>query len=152
MSRSISGRTRWLGIFGDPILHASAPGLINELLHARNIDAVMVPMHVAEGAAALHERFERHYPGTRRVTERADAADHQIVINATSLGMHEADDLSLDPRTLNPTMLAAEIVIKAEPTPFLAAALAHGCAVQPGRPMLEAQLELMLQFVGIGCG
>lgn len=267
MSRAISGRTRWLGILGDPIAHASAPGLINELLRVRDIDAVMVPMHVAakdlattvaglrgvhnflgaivtmphkipvidsldrltpaaarggacnmlrrnadgtlegtildgEGfiaglaaaghavtgkrvllfgaggaataigfalcdhgvrtltihnrtrtsAAALHERLERHYPGVTRVSEAADAGDHQIVINATSLGMHEADDLPLDPRTLKPIMLAAEIVITATPTPFLAAALARGCVVHPGKPMLEAQLDLMLQFAGIGHG
>jgi shikimate dehydrogenase len=267
MSRAISGRTRWLGILGDPIAHACAPGLINELLRARDIDAVMVPMHVArrdlaitvaglrgvhnflgaivtmphkipvvdcldrltpaaqrvgacnmlrrsadgtlegtildgEGfvaglsaaghavagkrvlllgaggaataigfalcahgvkalaihnrtrttAAALHERLERHYAGITRVSAAADAGDYEIVINATALGMHEADDLPLDPRTLRPSMLAAEIVITAKPTPFLAAALACGCVVQPGKPMLEAQLDLMLQFAGIGHG
>jgi shikimate dehydrogenase len=101
-------------------------------------------------AAALHERLERHYPGITRVSETADAGDHQIVINATSLGMREADDLPLDPRTLKPPMLAAEIVITPTPTPFLAAALARGCVAQPGKPMLEAQLDLMLQFAGIG--
>jgi shikimate dehydrogenase len=264
MSGAISGRTRWLGIIGDPIAHASAPGLINEKLRIRAIDAVMVPLHVAApeleatiaglrcihnfagaivtmphkipviahldrltpaaqrvgacnmlrrnadgsldgtildgdgfvagllaaghtvagkrvlllgaggaataiafalcaagverltihnrtaaAAVALHERLACHYPHNTRVIERADAGDHQIVINATSLGMRDGDDLPVDPNTLQASMLAAEVVIKPDPTPFLAAALARGCSVQHGRPMLEAQLDLMLQFAGV---
>jgi shikimate 5-dehydrogenase len=44
-------------------------------------------------------------------------------------------------------MVAAEVVIAAQPTPFLAEAARRGCAVHPGLPMLEAQIDLMLDFV-----
>jgi shikimate dehydrogenase len=47
--RAISGRTVLLGIIGDPIAQAKAPGLVNPILGERGIDAVLVPMQVEAG-------------------------------------------------------------------------------------------------------
>jgi shikimate 5-dehydrogenase len=46
-----------------------------------------------------------------------------------------------------PGTVAAEVVISAAPTPFLAAAAARGATVHPGEPMLAAQIELILDFI-----
>lgn len=43
---TISGRTRILGIFGDPVAHSLSPLMQNEALAAAGIDAVYVPFHV----------------------------------------------------------------------------------------------------------
>jgi shikimate dehydrogenase len=49
----ISGRTRFYGIFADPIGHVQAPAAFNALLDRRGVDAVFVPLHVpAEHFAA----------------------------------------------------------------------------------------------------
>lgn len=44
---TITGKTRVFGILADPIHHVKTPQRINEWLHARRIDAVMVPLQVA---------------------------------------------------------------------------------------------------------
>jgi shikimate dehydrogenase len=45
----ISGSTRILGIFGDPVAHSFSPQMHNAALHAAGIDAVYVPFHVTPG-------------------------------------------------------------------------------------------------------
>ena len=47
--QAISGSTAILSIIGDPIEQARAPGLVNPVLDARGIDAVLVPMRVDAG-------------------------------------------------------------------------------------------------------
>lgn len=42
----VSGRTRVLGIFGDPIAHSFSPLMQNHALEGAGIDAVFVPFHV----------------------------------------------------------------------------------------------------------
>jgi shikimate dehydrogenase len=44
-------------------------------------------------------------------------------------------------------VLAAEIVVARETTGFLAEAERRGCRVHPGRPMLAAQIALMIDFM-----
>ncbi len=43
---SITGKTRVLGIFGDPVSHSLSPVMQNEALGAVPIDAIYVPFHV----------------------------------------------------------------------------------------------------------
>ena len=262
---AISGATRLLFVIGDPIAHASAPGLINTKLASAGIDAVMVPLHVpasglsaaisalrgirncagaiitmphkirviehldsltdaagqvgavnvvrrepdgrlvgtmldGEGFVAGLERAGHRIAGTRvlllgaggaasaiafavarhgaihltihnrtptratdlvarlrdageRISACAGAAvatNHDVVINATPLGMTADDAPPLDPKSLEPHMLAAEVITTPERTTFLAQAAQRGCTVHPGRPMLVAQLELMVEFMGVG--
>ena len=48
--------------------------------------------------------------------------------------------------------LAAEVVIAPTMTPFLREAANRGCVTHPGRPMLLAQIDLMLDFMLNGDG
>jgi shikimate dehydrogenase len=123
----ITGRTALLAFLADPVAQARAPGLVNAALAARGLDALLMPLHVPP-------------EGLGRVV---------LVVNGTSLGMRDGDALPLDARRLDRGAVAAEIVIADEPTPFLAAARERGCAVHFGQPMLEAQIELMLEFMAL---
>ena len=42
----ISGSTRWMAIIADPVSQAKTPGLMNELIQSRELDAVLIPLHV----------------------------------------------------------------------------------------------------------
>ncbi len=260
----ITGRTAVLGIIGDPVIQARSPQLMNALLAARGIDAVLVPLHVApaglaavlaglraiqslkgvvvtmphkqtiiplldkvepeaaqvgacnivrrdpdgrligsmfdgegfvaglkqaghdprgrrvfmagaggaasgiafalgkHGAAALtlHNRgiaraedlaarVRAAWPGMAAATGPADPSGHDIVINATSLGMQPGDALPLDMAGLKPGMVAAEIIMQPETTAFLAAAAQRGCTLHRGQARLAAQLDLMREFLKI---
>ena len=70
-----------------------------------------------------------------------------LVVNATSLGMRSDDPTPLDVGGLEPGALVAEAPIRPEPTRLLAAAAARGCRTHGGLAMLEAQIELMAEFV-----
>jgi shikimate dehydrogenase len=98
-------------------------------------------------AEALAARVGAAHPGFAVAVGGPGCAGHDLVVNATSLGMRPGDALPVDPAGLAPGTIAAEIVIRPEPTPFLAAAAARGCAVQPGAPMLAEQIELLLDFM-----
>ena len=67
----------------------------------------------------------------------------QIVINATSLGMNETDELPLDPALIEPSMLVAEVVAKPAVTRLLREAEKHGAATHSGQHMIECQVPLI---------
>jgi shikimate dehydrogenase len=97
----------------------------------------------------LARRVAAAYPQLSIEIGTRDASNHDLVVNATSLGMKKDDALSFDADTLHASQILAEIIMDPEETPIMAAARAKGCRVHPGRPMLLAQRELMIRFLGI---
>lgn len=99
----------------------------------------------AEGLAA---RLARHYPKLALAAGSNDPKGYDIVVNATPLGMRPGDPLPMDARRIDATAFVGEVVMKAEETPFLAAARARGCATQIGMDMLYEQIPAYLEFFG----
>ncbi len=258
----ITGRTRILAILADPVHHVKTPQRINELLRARGIDAVMVPLHVNEGelpvvlnalrgmlnfdgcvvtvphktkalalcdelsdearqigavnvlrrmadgrlrggmldgvgfvaglrsanidptgmtvylagaggaasaiafslakagarhltvanrstpkAANLVERLRREYPLMGASVGNSDPSDHDIIVNATSLGMRMDDPLPLNVSKLRAAQIVAEIIMDPVETQLLKAARECGCRVHEGAPMLVSQVLHMAAFM-----
>ncbi len=73
--------------------------------------------------------------------------DIDIVINATSVGMHENDQPLLSLSNLPAEALVAEIITNPQMTCTLQLAKAQGCKIHKGIAMLEGQLELMNEFM-----
>lgn len=77
----------------------------------------------------------------------ADATGHDIVIQATSLGLKAGDPLPMDPATLKPSMQLFDI-IAARDTELMAAATKLGLrTVVGGRPMIEHQVKAQIAFL-----
>jgi shikimate dehydrogenase len=95
----------------------------------------------------LRQRLAEHHPDVPVEIEAIDPSGHDIVVNATSLGLREGDPLPLDVNRLSSNQVVAEIIMQPETTALLAAAKALGCRTHPGRPMLTCQLELMAEFM-----
>ena len=74
----------------------------------------------------------------------ADPTGHDLIVNATSLGMKPEDPLPLDTALLTPDMKVAEAIAKPEFTPLLTTARAKGCNVHSGRHMLEIQASMWM--------
>ncbi|WP_299515025.1 ThiF family adenylyltransferase [uncultured Limnohabitans sp.] len=97
---------------------------------------------------ALAERLRTHYPHILVRTGSNDPAGHDLVVNATPMGMHAGDPLPMDVSRLSPDTFVGEVVMQAETTAFLAAAQARGCRVQVGTDMLYEQIPAYLEFFG----
>jgi shikimate dehydrogenase len=99
-------------------------------------------------AQEIVERLKKLMPGSPIVAGDADPTGYDLVINTTSLGMKADDPLPIDVSLLTPDMTVAEIIMKPETTPLLAAAKAKGCPVHYGRHMLDQQIRLMANHIG----
>jgi shikimate dehydrogenase len=62
--------------------------------------------------------------------------------------MKAGDPLPVGSELLKPPVVAVEVIVHPEITPFLAEAARAGCQTHTGKPMLAAQMSLMLDFLG----
>lgn len=95
---------------------------------------------------ALAERLQTYYPRLELTLMVNDPAGHELVVNATPLGMHPQDPLPMAVDALAPGMFVGEVVMKQAVTPLLSAAMARGCIVQPGTDMLFEMIPAYLDF------
>jgi shikimate dehydrogenase len=78
-----------------------------------------------------------------------DPAAFDIVINATSLGLHGQGPLPVEVSRISANALVAEVVMVPELTPILAAAQKRGLDIVYGHEMLTQQLEALTDFFGM---
>jgi shikimate dehydrogenase len=98
---------------------------------------------------ALAQRLKDNYPKMAVFTGSNDPAEHDLVVNATPMGMYEGDPLPMDVSRLSPDTFVGEVVMKAETTAFVAAAQARGCRTQVGTDMLYEQIPAYLEYFGL---
>jgi shikimate dehydrogenase len=102
----------------------------------------------AERAAELVDRVQRFYPQCRTQLARPEMAGHDLVINATPMGMGVDDDLPVSIGSVGPETIVFDIVTKPAVTRLMAEAKAAGCQVIGGASMVEAQADAILEFLG----
>lgn len=100
-------------------------------------------------ATALAEAVRRTFPRCRIAAGAADPAGHDLIVNATPLGMRPEDPFPLFVAHLLPTMTVMDIVMKPKETPLLKRARALGCPVQYGAEMTDSQMALWVDFFRI---
>lgn len=79
-----------------------------------------------------------------------DPRGHQLVINATPVGMRVDDALPVDVSLLDPDQFVADVVTKPPLTPLLKAAQARGCRTSDGVEMVNGHAALMADFLTAG--
>lgn len=136
---------------GKSVLLLGAGGAAAAIAHAladAGVRQIAIANRTVAKAQAIADRVMQRAPGLRvTATEKADPAGHEIVVNATSLGMKEGDALPMDVSLLTPANLVAEIIMKPEMTALLVAAQERGCTIHLGRHMLDHQARLMGEFL-----
>ena len=88
--------------------------------------------------------------GSAVATGRPIAAGHDVIVNATPIGMAADDGLPAAIGRLEPAQLVIDVIAKPEVTPLLAAAKASGCRTIGGKTMLAGQTAELEKFLGIG--
>lgn len=108
------------------------------------------------GALALHEtdvsrrdalvdKLQR-YGAVRPTLGSADPAGHDLVINATPMGMRPEDPLPLDVSRLAPSTFVGDVVTVPAVPPLVEAARARGCRTMTGTGMFEAVRDCIVDF------
>jgi shikimate dehydrogenase len=105
------------------------------------------PARLATLAADI-ARFYPHCPVATAAV--ATAAGHDIVINATPVGMAAGDGLPAPLGPFDSGSLVFDIVPKPDVTPLMAHAAAASCRVGGGRLMVDGQVAAVLDFLGLG--
>ena len=118
-------------------------------LAGANIAAISLFDVNTAGCEALARRLKDNYPQIVVQTGSNDPASHDLVVNATPMGMNEGDPLPMDVSRLSPDTFVGEVVMKAETTAFLAAAQKRGCRTQVGTDMLFEQIPAYLEYFGL---
>jgi shikimate dehydrogenase len=132
---------------------AGAGGAANAIAFAlaeRGVSVLSIYNRTHAKAENLATRVAAAFPHVRiEATDSADPTGHDLIVNATSLGLKPTDALPIDISKLEPDMIVAEVIMQPETTPLLETAKRRGCRTQPGRAMLTSQLELIADHLGL---
>ena len=104
----------------------------------------------AASATALGERLLQHYPALVVRTGSNDPAGHDIVVNATPLGMQERDPLPFDVARVDARRAGRRGGHEGRADAAAARAQARGLDVQVGADMLFEMIPAYLEFFGFG--
>lgn len=118
-------------------------------LAAAGVRALTLYDSHADAAHALAARLLQHYPLLDISLMQRDPQGHDLVVNATPLGMKVGDPLPLDPQRLTPGTWVGEVVMTQAFTPLLQAAQARDCPVQRGTDMLFEMIPAYLRFFNL---
>jgi shikimate dehydrogenase len=77
----------------------------------------------------------------------ADPTGFDIAVNATPIGMKEADPTPIDITNIHADMFVGCVITAPAITPLIAAARAKGCKTVTGADMFAQVRELMVQFL-----
>ena len=77
-----------------------------------------------------------------------DGSAVDMIVNTTSLGLHNGDALPLPLDAVDESTLIADIIMSPAETAWLQAAHQRGLPVHYGRHMLDCQIEIMGRFIG----
>ncbi|WP_323039129.1 shikimate dehydrogenase [Gemmobacter sp.] len=98
-------------------------------------------------AARLAAEVQAAFPACKVRAGAADPAGMDIAVNATPVGMHAGDPLPMLVANLTPGMVVFDIIMEPAETRLLAEARARGCHAEPGRPMMDCQMQAMSDFL-----
>ena len=137
---------------GKSVLVVGAGGVgsaIAASLAAEKIAAIsLFDLNIASGEALGH-RLQSVYPQIQVKLGSNAPEGHDLVVNATPMGMNEGDPLPLDVSRIAPETFVSEVVMRQEMTAFLQAAKNRGCKVQVGSDMLFEQIPAYLEYFGL---
>jgi shikimate dehydrogenase len=121
-------------------------------LARHGVESLVIANRTVDKATVLAKRVSEAFPAvvTRGTTvEDAENESYDFAINATSVGMKPNNELSIPPAIVEKSRMVADCVVSPEMTPLLELAKRRDRTIHTGVPMLAAQMDLMLRFMGV---
>jgi shikimate dehydrogenase len=144
-------KRKGFGLQGKRVLVVGCGGVgsaIAASLAAEQIAAISLFDVNTASCEGLGQRLQSEYPQIKVETGSNDPEGHDLVVNATPMGMNEGDPLPMDVSRIAPETFVGEVVMRQEMTAFLQAAKNRGCKVQVGSDMLFEQIPAYLEYFG----
>lgn len=111
------------------------------------VGRLKIANRTAAKAQQLIDKVRDVFPTLSIAIGNDDASGHDLVVNATSLGMRVEDELPMNVQTLTSSQHVAEIIMQPAETPLVLAARQRRCTIHLGATMLSCQIELMAAFM-----
>jgi shikimate dehydrogenase len=108
--------------------------------------ALTIANRTTAKARVLAEQVGAAFPSCDTRAGPPDPAGHDVVVNATSLGLDDEDGAPFDVGLLTPAMAVIDIINRPR-TRLIAAARKRGCRTQTGEPMLVHQIGAIAEFL-----
>lgn len=137
-------------VAGRKVLLLGAGGAATGIAHSlmeEGVAALTIANRTRPRAATLAKALNREFRTGIAMAGDAVGGDHDIVINATSVGLKADDPLPIDPQTIRPDALVGEVIMQPDVTPLLQAAQGRGCRIHKGKHMIIGQTELLADFL-----
>jgi shikimate dehydrogenase len=143
--RALDANTRVLPVGAGGVGRAIAVALA-----LAGVGILVITNRTQAKAEDLADTVRRAAPACTVEAGRAvDPAAFDIVINATSLGLHGQGPLPLEVARVSGAALVADVVLVPELTPLLHAAQTRGLGIVRGREMVTHQVEAWMDFLGM---
>jgi shikimate dehydrogenase len=113
------------------------------------VAAITIHNRTEARAEELAARLRAAYPRCDVKVGPRDARGHDIAVNTTTLGLEPGDTLPFELAGLPSSMLIAEVIMKPERTALVERARSLGHPTQEGRHMLDFQVDLIADFLGL---
>jgi shikimate dehydrogenase len=140
-----------IGVTGQRVLVVGAGGgghAVAAALAQRGPATVSVFNRSRERAQDLVDRLQPIAGAAAVVSESADPAGFDLIVNCTSLGLKPSDPLPFDPARVQAGAAVVDIIMSREPTPLLRECRARGLKAEAGFEMLVQQVPEYLRFFG----
>jgi shikimate dehydrogenase len=144
-------RSRGVSVSGMSVFLIGAGGAASAIAFAladADVRHITISNRSAARAAELRERLATVYPGLSLSIADPDIERHDLIVNGSTLGMQATDACPVDFTRLHARQLVADAIMEPAMTPLLTAAQSKGCAIFPGKPMLDSQILLMARHMG----
>ncbi|MCP4385763.1 MAG: shikimate dehydrogenase [Hyphomicrobiales bacterium] len=137
-----------IGIGGRKVLLVGAGGAARAIAFAfaqEKPARLGITNRTAERSEKLANDIAAALPNASVSAGEYDASGYDVVVNCTSLGLHEGDQLPTDPKRIGPSTDVVDIIAVRE-TELMQAAGAKGCKVVGGVPMALGQMAEFSRF------
>jgi len=118
-------------------------------LAAAGVKHITLVNRTPQRLTELQKILESGFPALEITVAATAPSNADLFINATPVGMSPGDQSLLPAGFFPSDTIAADVIMSNELTPFLAAAHATGARTHGGTHMLQGQIRLIAEFLGI---
>lgn len=119
-------------------------------LAGAKVESIRIVDPDAGRVEALVEALRRAFPDCDLAAATSKAADVDMIVNASPVGMRPGDGMPGDIGTLSSDTLVGDVVISESPTALIQHGLRHGCRCVNGHDMHSGQIEAITNFFAPG--